>query len=139
MLRIGVEPQVGDAEIGPQQVAREDHRTAAEHPFGALALDADRGMEPRRQAVRGERVAIPPLDIGGRGFPRRDDRARESLRDQRMRDSHDPGVKRDLGGCARFEPAGRQLLARHDPLAVLGRERLLHHPVLAQRHAVAEG
>ena len=75
MLRVSVETQVGDAEIGPQQIAGFDHRIAPKHTVGTLALDAHRRVEPWRQALRGERFAIPPFDIGGGGRPGRDDRA----------------------------------------------------------------
>jgi hypothetical protein len=50
VLGIGVEPEVGQAEIGPQEIAGPDHFGAFEHPFRALPLDRDGGVEPRIKA-----------------------------------------------------------------------------------------
>ena len=139
MLRIGVQSQIGDAEVGPQQIARLDHRVAAQHPFRALALDADRRVEPGRQAQRSQRIAIPPFDIRRGGRAGGDDFAGKGARDQRMRNADNAGIEFHLFRNAVLEPACRQRFPRHDAVAVGLRQRRTHKPVLAQRHPVAKG
>ena len=137
VLRIGVEPQIGNPEIHPQHVARPDHLAPAKLPC-ALPEDRDRRLEPRGELQPGDPFAVPPDEVVGGGRPRRDSACGEALRDDRMRDAHDLGIPRDLGWGACFQPADRQIAGRHDALCMIA-DRPAQFIILAGGQPIGEG
>ncbi len=136
LLGIGRQPQIGDAEIGPDHVAGLDHRIARQHPRRAAPVDADRGLEPGVDPERADLFAVPPHQIAGAGDAGGDDLVRQPFADDRMGQPHHLPIAFDLGRDTRFQPAHRQHLVAHHPRPER-RGQGGHHLVMrAQRHAI---
>ncbi len=67
MLRVGVQPEEGDAEITVEHVAALDDGTGGVAHLGAATLDADRGLEPDGEPQVAGRLAEPPDHVLGGG------------------------------------------------------------------------
>ena len=139
VLRVGVEPRDGDADVAVQHVARQDDRVLAEL-FALLAfpLDLDARLEPGAESLIVGALPPPPHQIARPGRARHDD----LLREHRLR--HLPDQRRHLLEERLFLGKLRRDELERQPLSILefrrprGAERGAHALQLAARQAVAE-
>src|SRR5205085_3748443 len=63
MLHVGIEPQIGDSKIDPDDVALADDLVPLQHAFAALPHDPDRGLEPGAEAEAAHFLPEPPDEV----------------------------------------------------------------------------
>ena len=97
LLGVGVEAEIGDAEIGPEHVAGLDDRVALERLRARRWRKiATEGWNQVSRPSAGDPLAIPPDEVVGGGPAGPDRAARKALGDDRMGDAHDLGIARHL-------------------------------------------
>ena len=139
VLGIGVQPEILDAEIHPQQVTGLDDAGAIERALDALPGDVDAGLEPGVELQPGDPLAIPPFHILGGRPPRRDDGAGEALADNGMGGADNLGIHRHLGRGSGGEPVHGQAAGRHDARPHRLWQRRQQLIALARRQPIGKG